>query len=191
MRYDRRLGPLKYAEPDAPADVARGHSGVLRAAPAPARQVRIVTGATIVRVLVVDDDVAIRRTLRAALEDEGYKVQEAAEGAQALAALHESAQPLVVLLDLRMPGVDGEVVLRTVASDPALAGTHRFIMVTANRDAISPSLAGLMARMSVPLVAKPFDLDELLELVAEVAEGTDSRELHVPDTGGASSGPRR
>lgn len=143
------------------------------------------------RILVADDDVAIRRTLRAALEDEAYTVQEAAEGGAALAALRASAQPLVTLLDLRMPGVDGEAVLRTAAADAALAGPHRFIVVTANKDSISPALAALMARMGVPVVAKPFELDELLELVAEVAEGIDSRELHVPDSGCTPNGPRR
>lgn len=167
------------------------YSGVPRKAPVPTRQVRVVTGATIVRILVVDDDAAIRRTLRAALEDEAYTVQEAAEGGAALATLRASAQPVVTLLDLRMPGLGGEAVLRTAAADPTLSDSHRFIVVTANKDSISPSLAALMARMGVPVVAKPFDLDELLELVAEVAEGIDSRELHVPDSGCTPNGPRR
>ena len=167
------------------------YSGVPRKAPVPTRQVRVVTGATIVRILVVDDDVAIRRTLRAALEDEAYIVQEAAEGGAALATLRASAQPVVTLLDLRMPGLGGEAVLRTAAADSTLADSHRFIVVTANKDSISPSLAALMARMGVPVVAKPFDLDELLELVAEVAEGIDSRELHVPDSGCTPNGPQR
>ena len=57
-------------------------------------------------VLVVDDDEAIRETLRALLEDEGYAVREAANGAEALVSL-EQERPAVVLLDMRMPIMDG------------------------------------------------------------------------------------
>ena len=57
-------------------------------------------------VLVVDDDAAIRRVIAAAVAEEGYAVAEAADGAAAL-ALVRAAPPCLILLDLRMPGMNG------------------------------------------------------------------------------------
>jgi len=58
------------------------------------------------RVLVVDDDEAIRESIEVALTDEGYEVRCAADGAAAL-ALIEEWNPGVILLDMKMPGSDG------------------------------------------------------------------------------------
>src|SRR5579859_2241289 len=69
-----------------------------------------------VRILIVDDDRGIRHTLRAVLEDEGYAVLEAGDGAEGLALVRASLHRLVVLLDLRMPGLDGAGVLDAVAA---------------------------------------------------------------------------
>src|SRR5260221_5663693 len=60
-----------------------------------------------VHILVVDDDDAIRETLRFALEDAGYQVSEAAEGMAALRLLRATRDRMWVLLDLMMPGLDG------------------------------------------------------------------------------------
>src|SRR5919206_1695644 len=71
-------------------------------------------------VLVVEDDFAIRETLRELLEDEGYRVAWAANGKEALARLHERA-PRVILLDLMMPVMDGWEFRVAQQRDPALA----------------------------------------------------------------------
>ena len=65
-----------------------------------------VIGQEITLVLVVDDEENSRRLLRFALELEGYVVEEAADGAQALAA-YERLQPDIILLDIMMPRMDG------------------------------------------------------------------------------------
>ena len=124
-----------------------------------------------VRILIVDDDRGIRHTLRAVLEDEGYAVLEAGDGVDGLEMMRTSPHHLVVLLDLRMPGLDGAGVLEAVAADARLARRHAFILVTANLDAITPACSTLLHRLDVPIVPKPFDLDPLLDLVDRAACG--------------------
>lgn len=121
------------------------------------------------RVLIVDDDVAIRQTLRAVLEDEDYTVLEASNGLVALGILRESVEPLVTLLDLRMPVMDGMRLLRTIEVDEALARRHRFLVVTANQDTITTEDHALLDRFGAPVIAKPFELDELLSAVEDAA----------------------
>jgi CheY-like chemotaxis protein len=70
-----------------------------------------------VRVLIVDDDEQIRLTLRLIMEEGDYATLEAASGEATLAQLRASAEPLVVLLDVMMPRVDGLDVLRAVEAD--------------------------------------------------------------------------
>ena len=121
----------------------------------------------VVQLLVVDDDRSIRATLRAVLEDEGYTVLEANDGETALALLRASYGQLVVLLDLRMPGIDGADVLDAVAADPRLTRQNAYILITANSHSIPASTLQLLDRLSVPVVPKPFDLDMLLDAVTE------------------------
>jgi two-component system response regulator MprA len=122
-------------------------------------------------VLVVDDDRAIRETLRVALEDEGYRVAEAGDGAQALALLRAAQNAYVVLLDLRMPLLDGAGLLRLVAADDELATRHVYAIITANLDAVPAARAATLGRIAVPVIPKPFDLDEVLDYVARAAAG--------------------
>lgn len=121
-------------------------------------------------ILVVDDDQEIRETLRQALEDEGYEVYEAEDGAEALDILRESVLPFVVVLDLRMPRLTGDALLRRVNRKEHLPAQHTFLLVTANHELLSPVSLRLLERMDVPVVAKPFDLDHLLDLVARAAD---------------------
>jgi CheY-like chemotaxis protein len=81
-------------------------------------------------VLIVDDDAAIRETLARLAEDAGYDVLTAQDGITALKVLQTSARPLVVLLDVMMPGMSGVDVLNRVAADNRLACHHAFILMT-------------------------------------------------------------
>jgi CheY-like chemotaxis protein len=123
-------------------------------------------------VFVVDDDPGIRVVLRCALEADDHAVMEAADGVSALEGLRASPWPLVVLLDLRMPHLDGAGVLGTVAGDRVLAQRHRFILLTANPLPLPPTLDTLLACLNVPVVSKPFDVDTLLDVVAHLAHDT-------------------
>jgi CheY-like chemotaxis protein len=128
-------------------------------------------GARQTRVLIVDDDAAIRATLRMLLEPEGYAVAEARDGRAALEAMRSgrSSAGGVVLLDLMMPVLDGAGVLRAVAGDKDLADAYAFVLVTAAASTITPALRELLARLGVPVVHKPFDLEGLLAIVERAA----------------------
>jgi two-component system response regulator MprA len=107
------------------------------------------------RLLVEDDDPALSRTLRRALGVEGYDVDTAPDGAEALQLLAASRYDAVVL-DVNMPRVDGLAVCRSMRSR---RDTTPVLMLTA-RDAIGDRVEGLDAGADDYLV-KPFALDEL------------------------------
>lgn len=121
-------------------------------------------------ILIVDDDQDVRDTLRMALEDEGYAVYEAEDGAEALDLLRRTLMPHVVVLDVRMPRLTGDALLWRVTSQERLPARHRFLLVTANHELLSPVTLRLLERMGAPVAPKPFDLDELLDLVAQAAD---------------------
>lgn len=121
-------------------------------------------------VLVVDDDNATRQMLRCVLEDEGHVVREAGDGMAALAILRVSAGPLVVLLDWMMPRLRGDAMLAVVAQERDLAARHAYILMTASGPGWLPGCADLLARLRVPVVQKPFDLEKLLDMVAQAAQ---------------------
>jgi len=108
------------------------------------------------RVLVVDDDPAVRRSLERALKLEGYEVELAEGGRQALSALMDHS-PDAVVLDLMMPEVDGLEVCRRLRA----AGDWTPILILTARDAIDDRVSGLDAGADDYLV-KPFALAELL-----------------------------
>jgi CheY-like chemotaxis protein len=107
-----------------------------------------------VKVLVVDDDEAIRDMLTSVLGDEGYKVVSAAGGDEAL-ALAPGERPDVVLVDLMMPGMDGRTLVTRLLKLPELAATPMIMMSAALR--VFGQHPGV-----VDFVPKPFDVDRLL-----------------------------
>ncbi|MCU1277255.1 MAG: chemotaxis protein CheY [bacterium] len=108
-------------------------------------------------VLVVDDDRDIRDSLRMLLEDEGYRVQTAADGAEAVATM-QSEPPDFVILDLMMPVMDGWEVAGRMHDDERLAAIP-VCVVTA-----TPEWA---PTNSTCVIAKPVDVSRLLALLHE------------------------
>ncbi len=118
-----------------------------------------------IAVLIVDDDGLIRQTLRWVLEDAGYSVLEAEDGATALDVVRHDSRRLVVLLDLLMPRLDGLGVLAAVAADPGLATQRVYVLLSAQGRPIPPELVqSLFAE-----VPKPFELTDLLDTVEAAA----------------------
>lgn len=115
-------------------------------------------------VLVVDDDREIRSVLRDLLRDEGYQVIEAVNGAECLKRLEDSKESLVVLLDLMMPGVDGFEVCRRLAGDARLRDDHAVVLMSARRNLAAADQTAVRATIS-----KPFEVDDLLDLVEHLA----------------------
>ncbi|MDQ1393795.1 MAG: two-component system, OmpR family, response regulator MprA [Acidimicrobiaceae bacterium] len=108
------------------------------------------------RVLVVDDEPAVRQALDRALRFEGYETEMAADGLGALSAIAERPADAVVL-DVAMPRVDGLEVCRRLRA----AGDPTPILLLTARVAVSERVAGLDAGADDYLV-KPFALEELL-----------------------------
>jgi two-component system response regulator MprA len=120
------------------------------------------------RILVVDDERAVRDALRRALELQGYEVELAADGAEALAALEANGQPDAVVLDILMPGIDGLEVCRQIRR----SGNAVPVLMLTARDAVGDRVEGLDAGADDYLV-KPFALEELLARVrALIRRGT-------------------
>ncbi len=108
-------------------------------------------------ILVVDDERAVRDSLRRALELEGYDVELAEDGEQALRRLEVDPQPDAVILDVLMPGADGLEVCRRLRS---IGNEVPVLMLTA-RSEIDSRVAGLDAGAD-DYLSKPFALAELL-----------------------------
>ncbi|MEU2654331.1 response regulator transcription factor [Streptomyces sp. NPDC007325] len=107
------------------------------------------------RILIVDDEPAVREALRRSLAFEGYATREAVDGMDALAAM-ESYAPDLVVLDVQMPRMDGLTAARRIR---AAGSTVPILMLTA-RDTVGDRVTGLDAGADDYLV-KPFELDEL------------------------------
>jgi two-component system response regulator MprA len=107
------------------------------------------------RILVVDDDAAVREALRRTLTLGGYEVQMAADGEQALEAVVQSL-PEAVVLDIGLPGMDGLELCRRVRR----LGNRVPILMLTGRDAVADRIDGLDVGADDYMV-KPFDVGEL------------------------------
>lgn len=110
-------------------------------------------------ILIVDDDATIREVLSLALADEGYTTITASDGSVALAQV-ASQPPALILLDLRMPIMDGWAFARAYRQMPPPHAP--IIVLTAARDAAA--YAADIAPTAV--LPKPFNLDELIQVVS-------------------------
>jgi two-component system, OmpR family, response regulator MprA len=121
------------------------------------------------KILVVDDERAVRDSLRRALELEGYEVELASDGEEALYRLNSNGEPDAVILDVLMPGVDGLEVCRRLRRD----GRRVPVLMLTARDEVENRVAGLDAGAD-DYVTKPFALDELLARVRALLRRTTS-----------------
>jgi CheY-like chemotaxis protein len=125
------------------------------------------------RILVIDDEVGIRRALRTVLERGGYQVREAANGHDAVRLWREETSDLVIT-DIHMPDRDGiETILELRAISPdlpiiAVSGSGERKCRDLLRDA---KLHG-----TVRTLDKPFRLTEILDCVSEVLQGAEPRQ---------------
>ena len=119
------------------------------------------------KILVVDDERAVRESLRRALELEGYEIELAADGVQALERLGAEPEPDAVVLDVLMPGVDGLEVSRTLRRK----GSRVPILMLTARTQVEDRVEGLDAGAD-DYLTKPFALEELLARVRALLRRT-------------------
>jgi two-component system, OmpR family, response regulator MprA len=120
-----------------------------------------------VKILVVDDERAVRESLRRALELEGYEIELAEDGTQALQRLEAEPEPDAMVLDILMPGVDGLEVSRTLRRK----GSRLPILMLTARTQVEDRVEGLDAGAD-DYLTKPFALEELLARVRALLRRT-------------------
>jgi CheY-like chemotaxis protein len=117
-------------------------------------------------VLVVDDDEAIRETIQEVLQEQGFSVATARNGAEALAWLRASSAPALILLDLSMPMMDGQTFRQEQRKDPLLAPIP-VIAISA-----AAGLAEKVRPMQIDgYLRKPMALDDLISTVERYCTG--------------------
>jgi two-component system response regulator MprA len=119
------------------------------------------------KILVVDDERAVRESLRRALELNGYEIDLAENGEEALSQLDGGAQPDALILDVLMPGMDGLEVCKRLRT----RGNRVPVLMLTARDEIESRVAGLDAGAD-DYVTKPFALEELLARVRALLRRT-------------------
>ena len=119
------------------------------------------------KILVVDDERAVRESLRRALELEGYEIELAEDGTKALDRLHSEPEPDAMVLDVLMPGMDGLEVSRTLRRE----GSRLPILMLTARTQVEDRVEGLDAGAD-DYLTKPFALEELLARVRALLRRT-------------------
>ena len=128
------------------------------------------------KILVVDDEQAVRESLRRSLRFNGYEVLTANDGLEAVETVR-AENPELLILDVMMPNMDGLEVCRTLRSE----GWDRPILVLTARDGVSDRVAGLDAGAD-DYLPKPFALEELLARVRSLVRraSADSIAAEIP-----------
>jgi DNA-binding response OmpR family regulator len=121
------------------------------------------------KVLVADDEPALRKLLKTNMELEGYETLEASNGAEVLECV-ERDNPDIILLDIMMPVMDGWEVMTALAANPEYEQKVILVSAKASDDA---QLQGWELGAD-EYITKPFDLDSLLARVREVAARTEA-----------------
>lgn len=113
-------------------------------------------------VLVVDDHVDVLESLEAIFAYDGYRVETASNGREALDKLRDGIRPCAILLDLMMPVMDGWEFRRRQVEDARLRNIPTIVVSAAGRERLAQISADAY-------LSKPVDMDELLERVAQFA----------------------
>ncbi|WP_126308270.1 response regulator [Methylomusa anaerophila] len=124
-------------------------------------------------ILVIDDQPGIRRLLTEVLQDEGYNVVTAANGYEGV-QLARDIKPAVILMDMKMPGMDGIEALREIKRQ---GQGEKVIMMTAygELDMVNEAREAGMR----DYITKPFDIMQLCEKIGQIVNSPDSRQLMI------------
>ena len=114
---------------------------------------------------VIESDAATRQVVRLLFEDAGYVVVEANDGLSGLALLRNCVEPLVAVIDHRLPRLDGCDLLDLVSTDETLRQRHCYVFMTTDPRRAVDDCGETLEELEVPLLPKPFHIDELVEAV--------------------------
>jgi CheY-like chemotaxis protein len=124
-----------------------------------------------VKILIVEDDHEIRAAIQEILIQEGYDAPVVSDGKAALEHLHNESAPCLILLDLRMPFMDGQTFLEARSSF-GLAPDAAVVILTASQPVHLPEgISGVLT--------KPFRIDQLLEVARKHCEGGAAHQVQV------------
>jgi CheY-like chemotaxis protein len=129
--------------------------------PATHRHGDMMEGGGVARILVVEDDPTLRQLLRELLDEEGYTVLEASNGAAALAVVQQQ-HPDLVVMDMRLPGLDGETATRHLKADPRTTQIPIIAM-----SVLWDQYSGPTDLLVETWLAKPFEPEALLAAVRQ------------------------
>lgn len=123
-----------------------------------------------VPILIVNSERAARSKMRQALEAAGYTIIEAEDAESGLAILKASEGAMVTLFSVALfnnivTGTDGIAFLGAAAWDARLGHPHAFVAVTPTPDQVEAALGRLLAHLSVPILAEPFNPADLVNVV--------------------------
>jgi DNA-binding response OmpR family regulator len=121
--------------------------------------------AHLLTILVVEDEPALRSLMVSFLESEGFRVEAAGDGIEALEILGR-VRPALMLLDLMMPRMDGAELITTLRKRTPAWNIPPIVMLSA-----VPQLAQTATRLGVDYLAKPFDLEVLLDKIMHHTSG--------------------
>ncbi len=116
------------------------------------------------KIVIVDDDVLIRETVRLALDHAGYYVIAVGDPERALAVVR-AEKPDLVIMDLYMPGSDGRELIRSLKSDPSIAATP--VILFSGSDEAIDVVSGLQSG-AVEYLGKPIDGEILLSKIRHI-----------------------
>lgn len=120
------------------------------------------------KVLIVDDDEEIRSLLQDMLMEEGFRVDTARDGQEALDLL-EQESGWIILLDIMMPNVDGREVIRRLQASQKLREQNRVALMSAG-GRLAQERLHLATDVVEALLPKPFDLEDVLAVVSRLAQ---------------------
>ncbi|HEX6543474.1 MAG TPA: hypothetical protein VF040_17080 [Ktedonobacterales bacterium] len=126
-------------------------------------------------ILIVNNDRAARTMMRQSLEAAGHTIMEADDVESGLAILRTSQGAMVTLFTVAlfnniMTGTDGVAFLGAAAWDSRAGHEHAFVIVTPTPEHLEAALGRLLAHLSVPILAEPFTVDDLVRVVDETMQ---------------------
>jgi len=122
------------------------------------------------QVLVIDGDDTLRETFHLLLEDDGHTVTTIASPADALDLLRTSPDCLVVLFDTGVPRLSNGQITALASMDDPILRRHAYICTTTGEAFMHPDLRAVLIMLAVPIIEKPFAIDDLLMAVNQAEE---------------------